>query len=60
MSWALARDAWVTVHPNPGAKGQHVEIGAGGKVEAGLGSKFNGKPIGEVHGNPEKPKVLPF
>ena len=56
----LARDAWITIKPNgPDAKGSHVEIGAGGKVIAGMGGKFNGKPIGKAHGSAEAPKAKP-
>ncbi len=43
------RDGWVTVKPNgPEKKGAHVKIGEGGRIEAGMGGKFNGQKLGEI------------
>lgn len=54
---AAAQDGWVTVHPNgPDAKGQPAFIGEGGVVEKGMGGKFNGQKIGEIHKKFNGPK----
>jgi hypothetical protein len=52
-----AQDGWITVKPNgPDAKGQPVFIGEGGVVEKGMGGKFNGQKISEIHKNFSGPK----
>lgn len=49
---------WITVHPNgKDHPGQPVLIGKDGHVEGGMGGKFNGKKIDDLHGDPEKPKA---
>jgi len=46
---AFDDDRWITVKPNgEQATGQHVLLGEGGEVKAGMGGKFNGKKISEV------------
>lgn len=53
-------DKWITVHPHSGT-GTPALIGEDGEVKAGMGGKFNGKPISEAKGsgksevNPSKP-----
>lgn len=55
-------DKWITVNPNKGesdeneGRGQHVLIGNGGEIKAGLGGKYNGKTIGEIAKKPVKGK----
>ena len=52
-----AADGWITVHPNgPDAKGQPAFIGEGGVVEKGMGGKFNGQKITEIHKGFSGPK----
>ena len=51
---ALAMDAagerWITVRSHGDGPGSPVKIDGEGKVVAGMGGRFNGKPIGEAHG----------
>lgn len=52
-----AADGWITVKPNgPDAKGQPAFIGEGGVIEKGMGGKFNGQKINEIHKEFSGPK----
>lgn len=42
----MAKEKWITVKPNgPQNTGKPVLIGPGGKIQGGLGGKFNGKSL---------------
>lgn len=52
-----AMDRWITVKPNGSEKtGAHVEIGEGGVIKQGMGGKFNGQKISEIHKDFNGPK----
>lgn len=54
-NYEIATDGWKTVHPNgKESKGQHVEIGEGGEIKAGMGGKFNGQNIKDLKGSGNK------
>ena len=48
---AMDEGKWITTKPSHGGKGSHVMIdGETGEVKAGMGGKFNGKNIKDIHG----------
>ena len=53
-----AMDAWITVKPHgDDEKGSHVEIDEQGRVQKGMGGKFTGQRISEIHKGFEGPKT---
>ena len=54
----LAKDSWITVKPHgEEEKGSHVEIDEQGRVQKGMGGKFTGQRISEIHKGFEGPKT---